>query len=251
MKNKKNLGDRMKDYEGATKNVLTPKTPAIMRLDGKGFSKFTKGRDKPYDVNFGLAMQFATQYLVKNIQGAQFGYTQSDEISILFTDYERYETDGWYKYNIQKMCSVAASIVTLKFNQYLNELDMMDASREEFKDAFFDARVFSLPKEEVVNYFIWRQQDCKRNAITNAANTLYSHKELMYKNGDNKIEMMQEKGLEYDTLPHEFRWGCAYFKDRGYDDTVRKLTNCDLQIPKFGEDRDYIDRFVYPEKTDT
>jgi len=255
MSSSRTLGDRMKTYERAYRNHLTIRTPVILRLDGKAFHSFTKGRNKPFDKNFSLAMQFATQYLVKNIQGAKFGYTQSDEISILLTDYDNLETECWFNYNIQKMVSVASSFCTRIFNRQLHSLDLMDDNKEVQppKDAFCDARGFNLPKEDVCNYFVWRQQDCRKNAITMAALAYYSHKELLRMKSGDKIGMLLNKGIVFDEdIPSMYRRGSAYYKDLTYSMHVRFETDCDIDIPDFREDREYIEKWVYiDEKEET
>lgn len=81
------LGDRMKGYEGVSRNFLTRRVPAIIRLDGKAFHTFTKGMEKPFDPVLTQAMQETMKYLCENIQGCVLGYTQSDEITLVLTDY--------------------------------------------------------------------------------------------------------------------------------------------------------------------
>lgn len=111
------LGDRMKGYEGVSRNFLTRRVPAIIRLDGKAFHTFTKGMEKPFDLVLTQAMQETMKYLCENIQGCVLGYTQSDEITLVLTDYATIQTDAWFGYNIQKMCSVSASMATMAFNR--------------------------------------------------------------------------------------------------------------------------------------
>ena len=104
------LGDRMKGYEGVSRNFLTRRVPAIIRLDGKAFHTFTKGMEKPFGLVLTQAMQETMKHLCENIQGCVLGYTQSDEITLVLTDYATIQTDAWFGYNIQKMCSVSASM---------------------------------------------------------------------------------------------------------------------------------------------
>lgn len=95
------LGDRMKGYESVSRNFLTRRVPAIIRLDGKAFHTFTKGMEKPFDPVLTQAMQETMKYLCENIQGCVLGYTQSDEITLVLTDYATIQTDAWFGYNIQ------------------------------------------------------------------------------------------------------------------------------------------------------
>ena len=221
------LGDRQKlYYEDRSGYSLTRRSNVMIRLDGKAFHTLTRGMKRPYDENFSKLMDDTAKYVVENIQGAKIGYVQSDEISILLTDYDDIKTDAWFDYNIQKMCSISASLATAKFNQLrilnkcsdsdgdLRESMISDFEIHEIKLAFFDARVFILPnQDEVVNYFIWRQQDCTRNSISMGAQSLYSDKELKGMSGDRKQEMMFQKGVNWNDYPTRFKRGGTIIKN--------------------------------------
>jgi len=152
------LGDRMKGYEHVSRSTLTKRMPVVIRIDGKAFHTWTKQlknvddslNDSPFSVKMNQAMSDTTQKLVSNIQNAVFGYTQSDEISILLNDWKTLTTDQWFGNTIQKMASVSASMATVYFNEACTS-----TSRRFFVPAMFDARVFNIPKEEVTNYFVW------------------------------------------------------------------------------------------------
>ena len=149
------IGDRMKkNYENRARTYLTRRTPVIIRLDGKAFHTLTRDCEKPFDDRFGWAMQKTGSMLVHLIQGCLCAYVQSDEISLLLTDYRRFNTEAWFDYNLQKIVSVSAAMATAYFNEYY------DSDRI----AFFDSRAFNLPREEVNNYFVWRQKDWIRNS---------------------------------------------------------------------------------------
>lgn len=124
---KASLGNRMKRYEMVSSNSLTRRTPAIIRIDGKAFHSFTKGMNRPFDPVFRNAMAETMKELCQGIQGCVFGYTQSDEISLLLTDYSTLDTDAWFGYEVQKMCSIAASTATLSFN--INFIDQANAAQ--------------------------------------------------------------------------------------------------------------------------
>ena len=214
------LGDRMKDfYEDRTRIKLPRRTYTIIRIDGKAFHTYTKGMERPFDEGLIQDMDETTTYLCKNIQGVKFGYVQSDEISLLLTDFDDLTTDMWFDGNLQKMASIAASIATAKFNQLRmyrvchagndieGYLDMDEI--ETFKLAMFDARVFQIPSSvEVENYFIWRQQDATRNSISSVAQSLYSPKELHSVKTDQMQEMIFQKGINWnDYSPRKKRGG--------------------------------------------
>ena len=114
-----NLGNRMKNYEHTSRTYLTRRLPVIIRLDGKAFHTFTKGLKKPFDEILIDAMWETAKYLCKSIQGCKIAYVQSDEISLLLTDYDTIESCAWFDNNIQKMVSISASMATLAFNRAL------------------------------------------------------------------------------------------------------------------------------------
>ena len=253
------LGDRMKEfYENRSKTYLTRRTPVIIRLDGKAFHSFTRGFNRPYDEIFHQTMNETLKLLCMNIQGCKIGYTQSDEITLLLTDYEKLNTDAWFGYSVQKMCSVAASMATLFFNQQLRksfeEYFNENTTSEEYyltmvravdKGAMFDARAFNIPKEEVANCFIWRQQDATRNAIQMLGQSFFSHKELENKDQNDIQDMlMLDKGVNFNDMPIEFKRGvCCYKKDCGSSEG-RPHWFVDLHIPIFTQDREYIEKWI-------
>ena len=128
------LGDRMKKYEGVPKTALMRRNPVIIRIDGKAFHTFTRGFRRPFDNVLIESMQKTMKYLCEDIQGCKLGYYQSDEISLLLTDYENINTAAWFDYEVQKMCSIAASMATLAFNRYFGNNAMVDIS---ITDAYF------------------------------------------------------------------------------------------------------------------
>ena len=207
-----NLGDRMKKYEYVTHTYLTSRTPVIIRIDGKAFHTFTKGFVKPFDDIFSKSMQDTMKYLCKNIQGCVLGYTQSDEITLVLIDYQKLNSRGWFDYNIQKMCSVSASMATLAFNDvficYVREYARTEmepsrgkitAKKERLLDiydqaalqgAMFDARVFNIPKEEVTNCILWRQNDATRNSIQMVGYSNFSQKEMQNRSCNQVQDML-------------------------------------------------------------
>ena len=206
------LGDRMKEfYEDRTRIKLPRRTFTIIRIDGKAFHTYTKGLQRPFDDGLIEDMNATTAYLCKNIQGAKFGYVQSDEISLVLTDFDDLGTHAWFDNNLQKMVSVAASMATSEFNR-LRMMRFMEDSIivlepediKKFKMAEFDARAFQIPFiDEVENYFIWRQQDAVRNSISSVAQSLYSTKELHGVKTDQMQELIFEKGINWND--YDFR----------------------------------------------
>lgn len=252
---KDNLGDRMKEnYENRAKTKLLRRTPVIIRLDGKAFHTFTKGFDKPFDKVLINAMQDTMLALCKEIQGCVLGYTQSDEITLVLTDYAKLETSAWFDYDVQKICSVSASIATLAFNRcFLREAQNKYDSNSKFtesiycqawsKGAFFDARCFNIPKEEVTNCILWRQQDATRNSINSVGQANFSHKELQGLNV-NQIQdkLFKEKSINWNDLPIHLKRGSCCIKQEISKISVWVIDN---YIPIFkGDDRNYIEKLI-------
>ena len=221
---KDSLGDRMKDHENRTRHYLPRRIFGLLRIDGKAFHTYTRGLEKPFDEGLIEDMDLTAKYICENIQGARFGYVQSDEITILFTDYYDYKTELWFDGNIQKITSVSASLATAKFNQLRTERLLSKSwnsyvygrgqedepfflnwdftvTLQKVKLAQFDSRVWSESlREEVVNCLIWRQQDAVRNSIQAVAQSLYSHKELNGKNSSQLQEMIFQKGVNWNDI---------------------------------------------------
>lgn len=236
---------RMKNnYEHRSRTYLTRRTPVIIRLDGKAFHTYTKKLNKPFDEALMEDMKNTAIYLCQKIQGAKCAYVQSDEISILITDYDKLSTDAWFDYNIQKITSISASLATAKFNQlrfirnkdYNNELtrkafnsklgdkgydvDYVEkqTSIEETELALFDSRAFNIPQEEVSNYFLARQLDATKNSISMLAQSLYSHKELHKKNSSEMQEMCFQKGHNWNNLNFSKKRGSFIVKETYWND---------------------------------
>lgn len=219
------LGDRMKVYEKAGRTMLPRRMPVILRIDGKAFHSFAAHFVKPFDEGLIRAMDEAAIELCQEIQGAQFAFVQSDEISILVHNYKRLNTEAWFDNQTQKMASVAAAIaaasVSLRYE----------------RRAHFDARAFVLPEAEVCNYFIWRQQDWTRNSIQMCARSLYSHKQCDGKVQSEMQEMCFQAGLNWNDLPVRLRRGrCIVRAERGW--------HVDNEPPIFTQDREYVERHL-------
>ena len=279
------LGTRMKDfYEGIPKTKLMRRTPVIIRIDGKAFHTFTRGFKRPFDEILIKTMHETTKYLCENIQGCVLGYTQSDEISLVLVDYQRFETSAWFDYEIQKMCSIVASMTTMAFNRFfaknVKEYDMewkcsltpqsVEIQKKHYdyievlnkaieKGAMFDARVFNIPKEEVTNCIYWRQLDASRNSVQMVGQANFSHKELQNKScNDIQDMLMEQKGINWNDFPTYQKRGTCVIKEEYYPEPVKGYENCevnaldvrtrwviDKDIPIFkGEGRDYIEKLI-------
>ncbi len=257
------MGERMKGYEAAAQHYLTKRTPVIIRCDSKAGHTFTKHLRKPVDNIFREAMENAMMRTAKEIQGCYFAYEESDEVTFLLQDYETLETDAWFGYRTDKLCSITASYMTLYFNQEFKRIaenyiwewthSMVPQSMTLFeeenkyhttlrkcieKGLIFDARCFNVPKEEVVNVVFWRQMDSMRNSIQSTGHHYLSQKEMNGKNNDEVLVMLKEKGVNWGTMPHHHKVGvCCYREDGEWQ--------LDYHMPMLkGEDRYFLERFV-------
>jgi tRNA(His) guanylyltransferase len=261
-----NLGDRMKSYEDAYRASLPIRLPVILRIDGKAFHTYTKGCKRPVDQGLVDVMNNTAIELCKKLQGSQIAYVQSDEISILLVNYSTLDTQAWFDNNLQKMVSVSASIAGAVFTSQSSTIwghdDYQNAcgctqSFPILKPAFFDARAFVMPKEDVCNYFLWRQQDATRNSIQMLARTLYSHKELINKDNSELQDLCWKKGTNWNDCPISQKRGRCIVKTKTMKQGKNPKTGLpmlaertewvvDNKIPIFSQDRDYINRYVQP-----
>lgn len=224
MNAKDSLGDRMKaNYEDRYRFCLPRRVPAIIRLDGKAFHTFTRGFMRPYSHELRSAMINAAAELAQEVQGCKAAYLQSDEVSLLLTDYDQIQTAAWFDYNVAKMVSVAASCMTAAFNR------TMRVGGVEVGDAMFDARAFSIPREEVSNYFLWRAKDWERNSLSMYCQAFFSHKQLHGKGRAEQHEMLHGIGKNWATDTGEMwrngTWLIRGTSDEGWRETTSILPN--------------------------
>ena len=250
------LGDRMKGYESRNQYFLQRRTPVCIRVDMRAGHTFTKGFVRPFDEVFGNAMIRTMEYCAKNIGNCVFSYCQSDEITFILVDYEKLETDAWFDYRTDKICSISASMATMAFNKYFTEevqdhidgidpifitdteiklIDIYERARE--KGAMFDARCFNIPKEEACNLVYWRQLDATRNSIQMVGQANFSHSELQGKSCNMIQDMLHEqRGINWNDYPTRWKRGVAWTKETGID--------YEMPILK-GEERQYVDKLIY------
>ncbi len=170
------FAERMKGYEQASSNVLISRMPVIIRVDGKNFSKLTSGLKKPFDTGITRCMHAAAMRLVTEVQNCKVAYQQSDEISLLLVDFQTLTTQPWFDNNIQKLAAVSAALATAGFAQEF--FRVFPELANEKKLPVFDGRCFNIPREDVTNYFLWRQRDAVRNSVSMAAQAVFSQKDL-------------------------------------------------------------------------
>ena len=270
------LANRMKEYEKRNQYYLQKRTPVAIRVDGRNFHTFTKGFQRPFDKILMTTMQETAKYMCENIQGAKFAYVQSDEITIILVDYDTLETDCWFNYRTDKLCSISASMATMVFNKYFSEMVMQlesDVAQEYETDgdtewvikmekylkayrkscekgAMFDSRCFNIPKEEVCNLVYWRQLDATRNSIQMVGQANFSHNELQGKSCNMIQDMLlTQKNINWNDYPVVCKRGSACIKVHGLNMAELKerphwCIDENMPILK-DEHRRYVDDFIF------
>lgn len=241
---KMKLSDYIKQEEDKYRTILPKDLPVIVRIDGSNFSRLTENLDKPYDFGFITLMNNTAKYVIENLSGFRFATVQSDEINIcLCPSHEKEEP--FYGNNLNKIVSLTAAYASTYFSKYSKDVFKED------KLIHFDSRVFSLSKEDVVGYFIWRQKDTIRNAVQMAARTYFSHKQVTGKNNDEMKEMLKSINKDFDDLPRYFRYGRSLYKVKTeevstYDNKsyVRNKLIIDNNSPDFTTNREFISSHV-------
>ena len=278
--NTSDLANRMKEYEKRNQYYLQKRTPVAIRVDMRAGHTFTRGFKRPFDYIFMKSMQETAKYMCENMGNAKFAYVQSDEITIILTDYDTLETDCWFNYRTDKLCSISASMATMAFNKYFEEnvtnevleykmvphcVEIQQEIKEYHntliaaldKGAMFDARCFNIPKEEVTNLIYWRQLDASRNSIQMVGQANFSHNELQNKScNDIQDMLMLQKNINWNDFPtYQKRGSCVVKSDEketvtedniGTKMTIRSKWIIDKEMPILkGKDRAYVDNLVY------
>lgn len=200
------LGDRMKRHEAAYRAVLPRRTYTLLRVDGRAFHSYLRGAEKPFDQAFMADMDAVAKALCADITGAVFAYTQSDEISILVTDFATEQTEPWFGGVVAKQLSISAALATAVLNE-----------RRPGPRALFDSRVFTLADPvEVANYFLWRQRDAVRNSISMAAQAHFSHRRLHGVSTGGMQELLwSEAGVNWNDYPDGCKRGRVTMRRTG------------------------------------
>lgn len=194
------LGEEMKSIEKSQRRQVPVKAYTIIRLDGRGFSRYTKPLNKPFDRDFAADMLEAAQLLAEHVQGVALGYVASDEVSLVLTDFSSPGTQQWMGGDSYKMVSLSAAYLSTQFSRLRMERG--------FEPAVFDSRVVSMTDPtQVARYLLWRQKDTMRNAVTMAARARFSHRSLNKKSTLAKLRMLSAEGVYFDNLPSWARLG--------------------------------------------
>lgn len=205
------LGDRCKSYEKVFKNHLTSRTPIIIRVDGRSFHSYTRPFDRPFDDDLSYAMREAATYVAQDMQNFKMFYTQSDEVSFLLYD-NNIESETWFGNNLSKVCSIAASRMTAKFNSIIYHTNKTARLAE------FDARAFNIPETDISNYFLWRMKDNYRNSVNAYARKFLSHKNMHGKKIDEIKKELNDMDKPWDQIKPIYKFGLLLVNNNGLTD---------------------------------
>jgi len=225
------LSERMKKHEDISRIYLPSKTYTLARIDGKNFSGYCKGLKKPYDEDFMEAMDTAAIAVCKEAMGCKAAYVQSDEISLILTDFDEYQTEAWFDNNLQKLVSISASTATVNF--YAKRLEQGFN-----KIAKFDSRFWTVSdRNEAINNFLWRQRDAIKNAKQSLGYSLFSDKQLHKMNTDEVVKKcLEEKGIDFYLLNKGFTQGRLIYKQETNTNGVIRNKWVSNPAPLFNED---------------
>ena len=211
------LKQKCEFYRSLTDYKLMPNSYVLAMVDGHCFSKMIKNKfDKPFDDMFIKMMNETAKYLCENIQGAKFAYTQSDEISILITDFDTPMTDSFFGFRLCKMQSLIAAMATAKFNQMYVKLvndyegfDLKKFDMKEYPTYTFDCKVWTVPNaNDAYAWFLYRQTDCIKNSKAQTAQAYLPHKSLVGLTSDEMIaKLKNEKDIDWYEFENDKKYG--------------------------------------------
>lgn len=251
------LRKRIRSYEDVHRHHLPNRTPLVIRCDGRAFHTLTKNFERPWDMNFKTAMDMAAKSLCREISSTAIAYVESDEITVISLPYGKYGTQPWFDNNLQKICSVAASIAATTFTYWMHQL------REDLRSelATFDARAFTVPREEVCNILVDRQEDCIRNSILGYGQNLLGKKALYGLGCKTIVDRCKEIGHDWNLCIDWQKYGRMIVQEiRPRDYTRKRKNGTTYQVTAstakewivkpaivFKENRAFVDRLVWPE----
>lgn len=247
------LGDRMKAYERSYETYMIGRLPVVIRVDGKGFSRWTKqtARKKPFDPELADAMAYACSQTASNIEGCVFGYTQSDEMTFVLRNDQSLESTPWFGNRVQKITSVVAAYVTAYFNEMI--INSWEATPTPL--AVFDARVFAVPSvQEAINCLVWRQNDATKNSISAACYYEVATKvgkktarKLMHGLGQKQQQelLFQERAINWNDYPIRYKRGIGTYrvvetKEMDGKSYTRSSWKIDNDLPVFTKEPEFL-----------
>jgi len=248
------LDTRMRVFETANERCVLPGVYAVARLDGRSFTRLTKEEhdfEAPFDPRFRDMMVETTRYLMGETgMSFAYGYTQSDEVSLLFSP-----SDQSFGRKLRKLGSVLAGEASAKFTSLLGSI------------AAFDCRLSQLPSQALVlDYFRWRSADAHRNSLSahcywilrkSGASPGEATARLEGRSAAEKNELLFSRGINFNELPLWQRRGVGVaweaFEKVGVNPTSGERTTAQrrrlaavMELPMKDEYDTFVSRFVNP-----
>ena len=233
------LKERMKSLQAARDYKLDKDSYILCHIDGRAFSKMIKKRFiLPFDDEFMRMMDDTAAYVCENVQGAKLAYVQSDEISIVITNFkyevgELLQGSSFFDYRLCKLQSIIASLATAKFNQlYTLRMLSVDSDKgvnqriNEMPLIQFDCKCWDVKTyEDMFAWFKFRQNDCIRNSKQQFAQAYCSHKDLLNKNSDEQILYCKLKtGNDWNALNGQYKYGRLVYRTTYPTQTINPKT---------------------------
>lgn len=216
MEKEQTLKERMLSLRDKTNIKLSKDKYIMIMLDGRSFSTLIKKRFKrPFDDDFIFMMNETAKYLCENISGCKFAYVQSDEISLIVSCFENEKSEPFFDYRINKILSLTAAMATAKFNRlWLSFQEDINLAINELPLATFDCKVWEIDNYyDAIAWFIFRQNDCIKNSVSQTAQSLFTHKELEGVNTQGRIDkMLCEKGINWEDFDNGVKYGRFIYK---------------------------------------
>ena len=237
----------MRVYEESLDQFILPDLYIATRLDGRSFTRLTKEVcqfESPFDIRFRDLMVNTVKVLMNAGFRIIYGYTESDEISLLF-----HPADNTFGRKVRKINTILAGEASASFSLALGRM------------ATFDCRVIPLPNtDRVADYFIWRQEDSHRNSLNSHCYWALRREGISARKATSMLEGMSVpdknellfgRGINYNDLPNRQKRGVGVaFEDiskEGYNPvkqekelTVRRELRVNYDIPLGDEYRRYI-----------
>ena len=209
------LEEKCKYYQSISDYKLMPNSYVLVHCDGRAFSSLIKKRFKqPFDRDFIFIMNETARYLCENIGGCKMAYVQSDEITLVLTDFDTETTDSFFGYRMCKLISTIAAMATAKFNRlWMQSQEDIELSIKELPLVTFDCKVWNVPTyNDVKAWLIYRQNDCVRNSINQTAYSVFSHKELEGLKTPERLVKLLGKGIDWDGFDDALKYGRFVYK---------------------------------------
>jgi tRNA(His) guanylyltransferase len=248
------LQHRQLTYENSYNQTIISRIPVIIKIDGRSFTRVTHNTSKPFCQRTMSLLNHAMVALAKQIDGVVFGYQYSDKIILVLRNDRSPDETPWFSNNTQKMSTSAASIATYEF---MTQMWGMDNPPNLDGAVTFSAHAFGVPSiKEAINYLLYRQFRCIQNAVDEAVRSVLwnrygnqTYSILEDKGMNDRKQILDEAGFEFDSLPNAFRHGSAtYLAPTFYSTAQGQVTRhkwiSDFSVPLFNDSKEWLNTII-------